>query len=148
MPQWYKTMDFTELPPTILTNNERGKRFILVNGNNRQIGRFNRFSPDNNRAYFTLEGKTTPISVSLDPLTGYKVYSLDKISKFGTYPLTPLPTSIQKNIAEYYGGITKRTKSTFSTFRKSGTKRVKKSKRSKRVKRTKRKSKKSRKSRK
>jgi hypothetical protein len=135
-PQWYKTMDLTELTPITLTNDESGKRFILADGNRRQIGKFVRLTPDNNRAYFIFDGKSSPISVDINALTGYKVYSIDKISKLGTYPLTPLPSDIQKNIAEYYGGRRKSRKTT------------KKAKKTKRIKRTKRKSKKSRKSRK
>jgi len=125
-------MDLTELPPTILTNNERGKRFILADGNRRQIGKFVRLTPDNNRAYFIFDGKSSPISVDINALTGYKVYSIDKISKLGTYPLTPLPPDIRKNIAEYYGGRRKSRKTTKSTFRKSGAKRVKRTERIKR----------------
>ena len=116
--QWFKTIDLTSYAPIILTNDDIGKRFILVNGNIRQIGTFNRFSPDQNRAYFTFDGKTSPISVDIDPLTGYKVYSIDQISLSATSALTNLPPELQNNIAGYYGGA----KSTFSTFRKSGAK--------------------------
>ena len=113
-----KTIDLTSYAPIILTNDDIGKRFVLVNGNIRQIGTFNRFSPDQNRAYFTFDGKTSPISVDIDPLTGYKVYSIDQISLSGTSSLTNLLPDLQNNIAGYYGG-SKSIFSTFSTFRKS-----------------------------
>jgi hypothetical protein len=102
--QWCKTMDLTNYTPIILTNKDIGKRFVLVNGNIKQIGTFNKFSPDKNRAYFTFDGKSSPISVSIDPNGGYKVYSIDNISKMGTYPLTNLPPELQQNIAGFYGG--------------------------------------------
>ena len=136
-PSWNKTIDLSSYTPVTLTNDDIGKRFILADGNIRQIGTFNRFSPDQKRAYFTYDGKTSPISVNIDPLTGYKVYSIDQISLSGTSALTNLPTDLQKNIATYYGGKrVKRVKRTKSTFRKN------------RVKSVKRKSRKSRRSRK
>jgi hypothetical protein len=126
---FFKTTDFSNFTPVTLTPQDMGKRFILVNGNIRQIGTFNKFSPDLNRVYFTFDGKSSPISVSVDPLNGYKVYSVDNISQLETSTLTNLPPDLQQNIAGYYGG-----------------KRVKR--KSRRSKRTKRKSKKSRKTRK
>ena len=110
--QWYKTIDLTSYAPISLNNNDIGKRFILVNGNIRQIGTFNRFSPDPNRAYITFDSKTSPISVDINPLTGYKVYSIDQISLSGTSALTNLPPDIQNNIAGYYGGAKRKSRKT------------------------------------
>ena len=108
---WFQTIDLNSYTPITLTEEDRGRRFILAEGNRRQIGTFSSFSPDNNRAYFRFDGKPNqPFSVSIDPLNGYRVYSIDTISKLGTYPLTPLPSDIQKNIAGYYGGIIKKKK--------------------------------------
>jgi len=134
-PQWYKTIDLSEYTPITLTEQDRGRRFILAdNQGRRQIGTFSSFSPDTNRVYFRYDGKpNNPISVSIAPGNGYRVYSINNISKDGTYPLTQLSTDLQKNIAGYYGGAKRKSR---------------KSKRSKRIKTVKRKSKKSRKSRK
>lgn len=131
-PQWFKTMDFTNYTPVVLTNTDIGKRFVLVNGNIKQIGTFNKFSPDKNRAYFTFDGKSSPISVSIDPNGGYKVYSIDNISKMGTYPLTNLPPELQQNIAGFYGGrISRRIKRKSRKSRKSNKSNKRKSRQSK-----------------
>ena len=153
--KWYKTIDLTSYTPITLNNNDIGKRFILVNGNIRQLGTFNRFTPDINRAYFTFDGKTSPISVDINPLTGYKVYSIDQISLSGSSALTNLPPDIQNNIAGYYGGAkSKSGAKSFNAVRvKRKSRKTVKIKSRKTVKRksrktVKRKSKKSRKSRK
>jgi hypothetical protein len=120
-PEWYKTINLSEFTPITLTEQDRGRRFLLANGNIRKIGTFSRFSPDNNRAYFIFNDKPNqPFSVSINPLNGYKVYTFEHISKMGTYPLTTLSTELQKNIAGYYGGKrTKRVKKSKRTKRKS-----------------------------
>jgi hypothetical protein len=147
--KWYKTIDLTSYAPNTLNNNDIGKRFILVNGNIRQIGTFNRFSPDPNRAYFTFDGKSSPISVDINPLTGYKVYSIDQISLSGTSALTNMPSDIQNNIAGYYGGAKRKSRKTVKRkSRKTVKRKSRKTVKRKSRKTVKRKSKKSRKSRK
>jgi len=117
---WYKTIDLSEYTPITLTEQDRGRRFLLAdNEGRRQIGMFSSFSPDPNRVYFRFDGKpNNPISVSIAP-NAYRVYSINNISKDGTYPLTQLSTDLQKNIAGYYGGAKRKSRKSKRTKRKS-----------------------------
>ena len=44
-PSWYKNIDLNSYTPITLTEADRGRRFILDDGNRRQIGTFSSFSP-------------------------------------------------------------------------------------------------------